>query len=133
MNLKDKFTAKRTTPSIAPINGANADDEKTISPSVSAEKPAAKKSLSTSLPGGPPSKKSRSTNKKQTESQIMAAVNQHDSESDLLESEDDESDKEDSTEAGDKYTHPQSPSMFADEEENGNLFFYIRYISTVIY
>lgn len=132
MNLKDKFTAKRTTPSISPINGANADDGKTISPSVSAEKPSVKKSLSTSLPGGPPTKKSRSTSKKQTESQIMAAVNQPDSEGELIESED-ESDKEDSTKAGDEYTHPQSPSMFADEEESGNLFFYIRYTSTVIF
>ena len=62
----------------------------------------------------------------------MAAVNQPDSDDELIESEE-ESDKEDSTKAGDEYTHPQSPSMFDDEEESGNLFFWIPYISIVIY
>ena len=50
--LKDKFTGIRTTPSIAPNNGENADDGKSSSSSVGdAEKPDAKRSLSISLPG----------------------------------------------------------------------------------
>ena len=65
VHLKDKFTGIRTTPSIAPNNGENADDGKSSSSSVGAEKPDAKRSLSISLPGGPPSKKRSSTNKKQ--------------------------------------------------------------------
>ena len=130
VNLKDKFTAKKTTPSYAPNKGANADTGTSSGPNATAEKPVGKKSPSTSLPDGLPSKKSRPTKQKQTESQIVAVVNQPDSENEEMDLE--KSDKEDSSNAGDDYTHPQSPSMFEGlEEESGIFSFYIRYTYTV--